>query len=433
MDFLVPRNTTAESGKDPLASPLDRPTDTFPDIRNSSAVEFIQALALASGQSPSPEPQEPQSAATDTETGDEIIDDPVSGILETWSGITASLRTDPARPDNGDMILSRTTEPEQPEQMADRPAPPEIQKPGEIMSHIPAGADAGQSIDEREIIPQIPNSISAAENLGSLHTVEGGTVDVTGTSPEPDGGSSRNRAMLMPPDAGTAVIADQGQVQQARIQTEPEAPATAKRKDPAPHNTVTSLPANDSGFNERAASAVGQKAAQSASGISEPFAPLSASGPHALQQGTVQPVEIRAPTLAAAPVLRQITDAVVTMRDEMVEIRLSPEELGRVRMVLTGHDRVPHLTIWAERPEVLEQMRRNADMLLQQFSKEGLSDAVLNFREGRRDQAGGNTGQEWQADSDDRNQQGMAILTDMDQTAPASPTRIGANRIDIRM
>lgn len=427
MDFLVPRNTTAESGKDPLAPPLDRPADTFPNIRNSSAAEFIQALALASGQSP---PQEPQSTATDTETGDEVIEDPVSGILETWSGITASLRTDPVRPDDGDMILSRTTEPEQ---IANRPAPPEMQKTAEIMSHIPAGADAGQPIDKREIIPQTPNSISAAENPGSLHTVEGGTVDVTGTGPEPDGSGNRNHVMPVAPYAGNAVIPDQEQVQQASIQTEPEAPATAKRKDPSPHNTVTGLPANDSGFNEPTASTTGQKAAQSASGISEPFAPLSASGPHGSPQGTVQPVEIRAPTPAAAPVLRQITDAVVTMRDEMIEIRLSPEELGRVRMVLTGHDRVPHLTIWAERPEILEQMRRNADMLLQQLSEEGLSDAVLNFREGRRDQAGGNAGEEWQADRDERDRQGMAILTDMDRTAPASPTRIGANRIDIRM
>lgn len=91
----------------------------------------------------------------------------------------------------------------------------------------------------------------------------------------------------------------------------------------------------------------------------------------------VKPVQVNPPAL-----FRQITDAVVTRRDEIVEIRLSPEELGRVRMILSGQERNPNLTIWVDRPEVLEQMRRQGDQLLQQLREQGLS-ASLDFRDGR--------------------------------------------------
>lgn len=105
----------------------------------------------------------------------------------------------------------------------------------------------------------------------------------------------------------------------------------------------------------------------------EPVAPDS---PRALAEN--RQVQFSPPAL-----VRQISDTVVTMRDEMVEIRLSPEELGRVRMVLTGSDRAPHLTIWVDRPEVLEQMRRQGDHLLQQLRDQGMSGASLDFRNGR--------------------------------------------------
>ncbi|MCF3974240.1 flagellar hook-length control protein FliK [Paracoccus salsus] len=80
-------------------------------------------------------------------------------------------------------------------------------------------------------------------------------------------------------------------------------------------------------------------------------------------------------------VIRQIADAVVTTSDNRIEIALSPEELGRVRLVVTGADRAAHVTVWIERPEVMDLVRRNAGLLLQHLGDAGLDGAALEFRQ----------------------------------------------------
>ncbi|WP_411957083.1 flagellar hook-length control protein FliK [Paracoccus homiensis] len=102
-------------------------------------------------------------------------------------------------------------------------------------------------------------------------------------------------------------------------------------------------------------------------------------------QHSVQALRAVPPT----PVSRQLADAAIRTRDELVEITLSPEELGRVRMVLGGHDRTPHLTIWADRPETLDQMRRHAEDLAEELRGSGMEGAQLDFRDG-------DAGQNWQ-------------------------------------
>ena len=96
---------------------------------------------------------------------------------------------------------------------------------------------------------------------------------------------------------------------------------------------------------------------------------------------THAPVEPRLTKVAIVPAARQIADAVVTARDDLIEIALSPEELGRIRMVLSGPDHSPHVAIWAERPEVLDQLRRNAAVLQEFLGDAGMADASFEFRD----------------------------------------------------
>ncbi|SCY29458.1 flagellar hook-length control protein FliK [Paracoccus tibetensis] len=84
---------------------------------------------------------------------------------------------------------------------------------------------------------------------------------------------------------------------------------------------------------------------------------------------------------AAPPPGRQIAEAVLVSRGEATEILLAPEELGRLRMVVTGSDR-SQLVIWAERPETLELLRRNADLLSADLAEAGLASASMEFRQG---------------------------------------------------
>lgn len=135
----------------------------------------------------------------------------------------------------------------------------------------------------------------------------------------------------------------------------------------------------------------------------------------------------------APPLGRQIADAVITATDKVVEVRLAPEELGRVRMVLTGHERSPHLTIWAERPETLEQMRRHSAGLMQELSDAGMTDATLDFRDGRHEQAATDS-QQTTDDSDNLKANAPSTNSLTHRLAAANYMLSGSTRgIDIRV
>lgn len=90
-----------------------------------------------------------------------------------------------------------------------------------------------------------------------------------------------------------------------------------------------------------------------------------------------------APELRAAqtrPVARQIIEALVTAREAVIEIALAPEELGRLRMVVSGPDQAPHVVVWVERPEVLDQLRRNGAFLGECLGDAGMDGASFEFR-----------------------------------------------------
>lgn len=130
--------------------------------------------------------------------------------------------------------------------------------------------------------------------------------------------------------------------------------------------------------------------------------------------------------IPVALVARQITDAVVIAREDRVEVALAPEELGRIRMVMTGPDHSPHVMIWAERPEVLDQLRRNASFLQDCFGDAGMADASFEFQDDGETGSGG------------RQPQPDAVRHGLDAAEPAlvppvwTPLAISA-RLDIRI
>lgn len=102
--------------------------------------------------------------------------------------------------------------------------------------------------------------------------------------------------------------------------------------------------------------------------------------PALLRNDAAIPAEARPARAALVPVARQIAEAVVTARDDLVEIALAPEELGKIRMVVTGPDHNPHVTVWVERPEVLDQLRRNAAVLQECLGEAGMPEASFDFQ-----------------------------------------------------
>ncbi len=70
---------------------------------------------------------------------------------------------------------------------------------------------------------------------------------------------------------------------------------------------------------------------------------------------------------------------------QAIEIRLAPEELGRVRIVLNPGESGLHVAIQSERPETLELLRRNAAELARELADLGYQGLSLAFSDQRDD------------------------------------------------
>lgn len=151
-----------------------------------------------------------------------------------------------------------------------------------------------------------------------------------------------------------------------------------------------------------------------------------------------RPIEtmMQSPAMALpARLAAQIADVARQLPDGPVEISLSPEELGKVRLTFQVSDTgAMTVVVAAERAETLELMRRNADSLLAEFSDLGYENSSFQFEHG---------GQ--QSSDDDSNPKKSASQAahepagaGLDRNAPdmPTPTRIhldGSAGMDLRL
>ncbi len=85
----------------------------------------------------------------------------------------------------------------------------------------------------------------------------------------------------------------------------------------------------------------------------------------------------------ARHVAMQMADALRASPNRPIEISLNPAELGRIKMTITASDGAVSLQILAERPETLEWMRRNMDMLSRDLGDNGFTSIDLAFGKGK--------------------------------------------------
>lgn len=142
----------------------------------------------------------------------------------------------------------------------------------------------------------------------------------------------------------------------------------------------------------------------------------------------VAALDWRPSTVHAPALIRQIADALVTMTDDRIEVTLSPEELGRIRITLGQRDHAPQVVVWAERPEVLDNLRRNAAVLLQSFDESGIGNAAFEFRQDRPDRQD----REWHSGATNNFDADVPVLPVMRQAASLVMIPVGA-RLDIRI
>lgn len=131
----------------------------------------------------------------------------------------------------------------------------------------------------------------------------------------------------------------------------------------------------------------------------------------------------------ARNVVRQITPHIADQHGSQIEITLTPEELGTVRLIISAGDR-PAVAVYAENPATLDLLRRHAELLARELRDTGLAGADLSFADNR-------GADHRQAAADRNNYEGFAA----DRGAPQADVQIPMARsrpalgslIDIRI
>ena len=217
-----------------------------------------------------------------------------------------------------------------------------------------------------------PSSPHDAE-LGELAPDGGdGRVEAPNQAGAPQGRKaedSKTRAMV---DALTEFPADEG----AGLDTAPAVKATAQHAsgsvDPSPTPSLASedpMPGADG------------------SGASAPPLPTLATAPAGTQSQHISDslAPQNGPQGAAATDIgrkaaQSLGHAIRHMEGDSVEIALSPEELGHVRLLLRDHmTATPTVTLHADRADTLDLMRRHIDILAQDLRDMGYSDVSFSF------------------------------------------------------
>lgn len=141
--------------------------------------------------------------------------------------------------------------------------------------------------------------------------------------------------------------------------------------------------------------------------VTEPL-PTAGTSPPQMQLQAIQPAgpDIAAPAVIApdhaqpqplhradnstpaapAPPPGQIAQAVLSATDQQIDLRLAPEELGRVQLTLHQDGDILRVHIVADRPETLDLLRRHAGELAQDLRAAGHEGATFSFGGSPRDQ-----------------------------------------------
>lgn len=129
------------------------------------------------------------------------------------------------------------------------------------------------------------------------------------------------------------------------------------------------------------------------------------------------------PYQMAKSVANQLAVAVSQSKSGSTELILSPEELGRVRMVMSTQDGGISVLIQTERPETNDLLRRHIEVLSQEFKNMGYSTASFTF------------GQDKQQQSDEEANADEAKVMQLDDTSDIQTHRTVAasEGLDLRL
>lgn len=132
----------------------------------------------------------------------------------------------------------------------------------------------------------------------------------------------------------------------------------------------------------------------------------------------------------AASVIRQMLEVTGQLQDGPVDLRLNPDELGRVRMHMVTSDQGILMHITSERPETLDLLRRHIDQLHRELSDLGYARVDFTFGQQGRETGSGAPGHPSRTSDQASGDQQQAILA---EATPSSPQLGARDRLDIRL
>ena len=322
--------------------------DDLPSAAGARVAETVEKVTL----------QSPQGQA-----GETLPDDPVGRSIDGSGGTASALATEEVAGNEASSLKTPANE-----SGADRrPQGPELRMSETALSNdkkVPTVLEGGVIWDEAKPVPGVPSASAQAANAAIPAVAP---IEASPIKPAPD------RKPVKTSDLGdvrTVSAADSSEIRDKPDFTARTEGASAKMTVQVP----SAAPVN--GLAAPAAGPALSSRGEAATGVVDTA--MEASAPvidGQLQSGTERP---RTEPSAARPIVSQVVQSIVRAPgDGLFEIRLQPEELGRVRLSITPTELGVTIQITAERHETLDLLRRHIDLLEADLQDQGF--ANLNF------------------------------------------------------
>lgn len=216
---------------------------------------------------------------------------------------------------------------------------------------------------------------------------------------------------------------DQPEVTQAPEVREPRLASRPPQETPQPAQAAPPAPAVTMAKEE------GKEEVRPLEGFA---APASSREPMALSVTRIDPAQAPAASeRLATHVSGQISAAISRKEGDRVEIRLDPPELGRVTLSMVVRDDRLVAHVSAERQDIVDLMRRHAEILQKDLNSAGYRNVTLDFAQQEQGQAQGQGGQ-GQGQSEPAPPPLFSPRIDTVAIAPVNRL-VGDDRLDIRL
>ncbi|WP_179300272.1 flagellar hook-length control protein FliK [Pseudothioclava arenosa] len=359
---IAPQNPKASVGLAPAASPTHSPAP----IPLTEAIDPLEAPPVA------------QAADKAEGQADDFTRTPSAGRRSN-DELTSSIFV--ARPMHGSQ--ERPKEDRSTNRMPAQAIPREAATPRAALQPItPATFESPGSFvpDMRQrtadtAVP--PDAAAKPADVATEHNARGPTPQPMGAGAS--NGDNKTEAVVAAPTMRAANEAEPAATQ---------AVTPASRPNPKPNPDVDAAPPLKPSAESAGLTSKPSPEASGETELAPPITPHQTSPASPSSGPAAHANDVARPTTAHA-ISEQLSVAVAQATDGQIEVSLAPEELGRVKLSLQHGDNGLTVLLQAERPETLELMRRNIELLHRDFRALGYEQITFDFTQNGAGQGSG--------------------------------------------